>query len=109
MSNAKANRRGHSAHIQAASDHGLRGTMERPIKLTFLGAGSFFTPQLISDVLQIPGERGGVIALVDIDGKRLRRSQRLIKTLLGRLRKKNWRLLASTDRTAVLRDSDYVV
>ncbi len=109
MSNAKANKRGHSAHVQAASEQGLRGRMERPIKLTFLGAGSFFTPQLINDVLRIPGERGGVIALVDIDPQRLRRSQRLIATLIRRLRRKGWRLLVSTDRTAVLRDSDYVV
>src|SRR5688500_16927285 len=109
MSTAKANKQGHSAHTQAAADHGLRGAMARPIKLTFLGAGSFFTPRLINDVLRIPGERGGVIALVDIDAARLRRSQRLITMLLARLRKKNWRLAASTERTVVLRDSDYIV
>jgi alpha-galactosidase len=109
MSNAKANSKGHSAHIDAAASQGLRGRMERPIKLTFLGAGSFFTPRLINDVLRIPGERGGVIALVDIDAARLRRSQRLIALLLARRRKKNWRLVASTDRKAVLRDSDYIV
>ena len=109
MSNAKANKRGHSAHTQAAAREGLRGSMERPIKLTFLGAGSFFTPRLINDVLRIPGERGGVIALVDIDAKRLKLSQRLIATLLARLRKKAWKLIASTDRAAVLAGSDYVV
>jgi alpha-galactosidase len=109
MSNAKANKQGHSAHTQAAASEGLRGAIERPIKLTFLGAGSFFTPRLINDVLRIPGERGGVIALVDIDAKRLRLSQRLIATLLERLRKKAWRLIASTDRKAMLPDSDYVV
>src|SRR5215212_6884640 len=98
MSDAKANLLGHSAHTLDAANQGLRGSMERPIKLTFLGAGSFFTPQLINDVLRIPGERGGVIALVDIDAKRLRRSQRLIAKLLTRLRKTKWRLLASTDR-----------
>src|SRR5215218_3007564 len=105
MSNAKANQRGHSAHTQAAADQGLRGAMERPIKLTFLGAGSFFTPRLINDVLRIPGERGGIIALVDIDAQRLRRSQRLITKLLARLRKKTWRLVATTDRTTALRGS----
>src|SRR5688572_17939969 len=109
MSNAKANKRGHSAHMQAAAREGLRGSMELPIKLTFLGAGSFFTPRLINDVLRIPGERGGVIALVDIDAKRLKLSQRLIATLLARLRKKAWKLIASTDRAAVLPGSDYVV
>ena len=83
--------------------------MERPIKLTFLGAGSFFTPRLINDLLRIPGERGGIIALVDIDAKRLRVSQRLIARLLAQRRKKRWRLVASTDRRTVLRGSDYVV
>ncbi|HUR56133.1 MAG TPA: alpha-glucosidase/alpha-galactosidase [Opitutaceae bacterium] len=109
MPNAKANQKGHSAHTEAAASQGLRGTMERPIKLTFLGAGSFFTPRLINDVLRIPGERGGTIALVDIDASRLRRSQRLIAMLLARRGKKTWRLVASTDRTKVLPDSDYIV
>jgi alpha-galactosidase len=109
MSNAKANQRGHAAHTEAAASDGLRGSMERPIKLTFLGAGSFFTPRLINDVLRIPGERGGIVALVDIDAQRLRRSQRLIATLLAKLRKKSWRLVASPDRAKVLPGSDYVV
>jgi alpha-galactosidase len=109
MSKGKANQRGHSAHTQSAARAGLQGSMERPIKLTFLGAGSFFTPRLINDVLRIPGERGGVIALVDIDPKRLRLSQRLIAKLAAKLRKTSWRLIASTDRTAMLPDSDYVV
>jgi alpha-galactosidase len=109
MKNAKAKPRGHAAHIHAAADEGLRGTMERPIKLTFLGAGSFFTPRLINDVLRIPGNHGGVIALVDIDPQRLRRSQRIIALLLARQKRKTWRLVASTDRATVLRESDYVV
>jgi alpha-galactosidase len=91
------------------NEKGLRGTMDRPIKLTFLGAGSFFTPRLINDLLRIPGERGGTIALVDIDAKRLRVSQRLIVRLLARRRKKTWRLVASTNRKSVLRGTDYVV
>src|SRR5215212_3205639 len=109
MPNAKAKQRGHAAHTQPSAEQGLRGTMARPIKLTFLGAGSFFTPSLINDVLRIPGARGGVIALVDIDARRLRLSQRLIAKLLARLGKNGWRLVASTDRSKVLPGSDYIV
>jgi alpha-galactosidase len=59
---------GHAAHTQAMEgSRGLAGTMGRPIKVTMMGAGSGFTPRVVSDILQIPGEQGGTIALVDID------------------------------------------
>jgi len=83
--------------------------MARPIKLTFLGAGSFFAPRLVNDVVRIPGNRGGTIALVDIDARRLDITSRLIRKLLRHLRRKNWKVLASPDRAEVLADSDYVI
>lgn len=36
---------GHAAHTQDAASRGLAGQFQRPIKVTFIGAGSFFTPQ----------------------------------------------------------------
>lgn len=101
--------KGHAAHTRDAGVSGLPGKVSRPIKLTFLGAGSFFTPRLINDLVRIPGERGGTIALVDIDEARLRVSARLVRRLLAALGKAHWRLKASTRRAEVLKDSDYVV
>ncbi len=101
--------RGHAAHTQDAATLGLPGVMPRPIKVTFLGAGSFFAPRLLNDVMRIPGECGGTIALVDIDAKRLSLTKRLITKLIAQLGRKNWKVTASTDRTKVLKNSDYVV
>ncbi len=101
---------GHAAHTQDAAAQGLSGVMQRPIKLTMLGAGSGFTPRLVNDVLRIPGNQGGVIALVDIDLGRLRTMRQLITKLVAKLGKeKAWKVIASPDRTQVLKGSDYVV
>jgi alpha-galactosidase len=101
---------GHAAHTQDASSLGLTGTIDRRIKLTFLGAGSFFAPRLINDVLRIPGNRGGTLALVDIDEVRLRMSARLVRKLIREVSPTvKWRVVAATDRRDVLADSDYVV
>jgi alpha-galactosidase len=100
---------GHAAHSQAAdSQSGLPGRITRKIKITFIGAGSMFTPRLISDVLRIPNAVGGTFALVDIDPTRLRVMQQLVTRMVaadgGR-----WKVEASTDRKKVLRGSDYLV
>jgi len=101
---------GHAAHTQDAAAQGLPGVVQRPIKITMMGAGSGFTPRLVNDVLRIPGNQGGVIALVDIDADRLRTMQKLIVKLVAKLKQdKKWRVAASPDRTQVLKGSDYVV
>lgn len=101
--------RGHAAHTQSSAQTGLSGSMERPIKLTFLGAGSFFAPRLVNDVVRIPGNRGGTLALVDIDARRLGVTARLIRRLLTALGAKHWKVVASVDRTRVLPATDYVI
>ena len=100
---------GHAAHTQDAAALGLSGTMHRPIKLTFLGAGSFFAPRLVNDVVRIPGNQGGTIALVDIDAKRLALSARLVRKLIAQTATTKWNVVASTDRRAVLKGTDYLV
>ncbi len=92
-----------------ADDAGFAGAMPRPIKITFLGAGSFFAPRLLNDVLRIPGGRGGTIALVDVDAQRLRLTCRAIRRLVAASSKARWLIVASLKRSEVLRDSDYVV
>ncbi len=83
--------------------------MPRPIKLTFLGAGSIFTPRLVSDILSIPGGRGGTLALVDFDPRPLLTMQQLINRLADKLGKSRWRILTSTDRREVLKGCDYAI
>jgi len=101
---------GHVAHTQAAdSAQGLAGEMRKPIKLTMLGAGSGFTPRLVSDVVQIEGNPPGEICLVDTDAKRLARMVKYIDILLAKLGKADWRVVATTERREVLEDSDYIV
>ncbi len=100
---------GHAAHSKSAAASGLPGVMRRPIKLTMMGAGSGFTPTLVRDVLQIPGSLGGTIALVDVDAGRLRTMHGLIQKVLDTQGKTDWKVESSTDRTAVLGGSDYVI
>lgn len=101
---------GHAAHTQDSALRGLPGSVRRPLNIVMLGAGSVFTPRLLNDVLRIPGEQGGTISLVDVDTRRLRAMQRVIKLLLQRLKKeKRWRVRASPERRRVLKKADYVV
>jgi alpha-galactosidase len=106
---ASDEKKGHAAHTQEAAAIGLQGAMPRPLKITMLGAGSGFTPRLVNDVLQIAGESGGTIALVDVDTNRLSTMKQLIEKLLGQLGKTNWKVVASPDRTEVMEGSHYLV
>lgn len=110
ITSKKSKLSGHAAHTQNAAAKGLPGSVQRPIKLTMLGAGSGFTPRLVNDVLRIPGNQGGVIALVDIDLGRLRTMRQLIVKLVEKLGQEDrWKVVASPDREQVLKGSDYVV
>ncbi len=106
----KENSKGHAAHTQDAGiKDGLGDTALRPMKITMLGAGSFFTPRLVNDVLRIPEAEQGEIVLVDIDVHRLEPMHRLIRMLIDRMDKSGWSVTASTDRREVLKGSDYIV
>ena len=102
---------GHAAHTQNAATRGLAGRFDRPVKLTFLGAGSFFAPRLVSDLIKTPGNRGGTIALVDIDAPRLALTHRLVRKLIANEAQSGsrWKVVASTRRRDVLAGTDYVV
>lgn len=101
---------GHQAHTQDASTAGLPGGFSRPVKVTMLGAGSGFTPRLMSDIMRIPGNAGGTLALVDIDPERLRTMERLVRKIAANLgQATRWKVEAFRDRRRALRGSDYVV
>ncbi|MFQ3578458.1 MAG: alpha-glucosidase/alpha-galactosidase, partial [Verrucomicrobiia bacterium] len=100
---------GHADHTQDARQNALPGEFDRPIKVTFLGAGSFFTPKVLNDILHIPKHQGGTFALVDVDEERLRLSQRLITRLVKQANGASWKVIASTDRRQVMAGSDYLI
>jgi alpha-galactosidase len=101
---------GHAEHTQNAVDtRGLPGEFQRPIKLTMLGAGSAFTPRLAWDLFSIPGLKGGEIALVDIDTKRLNITKKLIEKIRDIHGRLDWKITASTDRLKVLAGTHYIV
>jgi hypothetical protein len=74
-----------------------------------LGAGSGFTPRLVNDLFLTPGNRGGEIALVDIDTARLQAMHMVVKKLMAKHGAKGWKVTASPDRRTVLKGSDYIV
>ncbi len=100
---------GHADHTKDAAARGLQGEILRPIKITMLGAGSAFTPRLMNDILRIPGDQGGTIALVDIDRERLDTMVKLITRLAAQLGKTNWKVIGSADRRKVMGGSNYIV
>lgn len=101
---------GHVADTQAAdSQLGLPGSMRRPLKITMLGAGSGFTPRLVSDVAQIADHDEGEVCLVDIDRKRLGLATKFTRLVLDHLGKPGWTITPSTKRREVMEGSDYIV
>jgi alpha-galactosidase len=100
---------GHAAHTKSASATSLEGEFLRPIKVTFLGAGSHFAPRLANDLFLMPGNKGGTLALVDIDAKRLELSRQMLAKLIEKMGVDNWEVVVSTERREVLADSHYIV
>jgi alpha-galactosidase len=105
------NQKGHAAHTKAAEvQEGLRGRINRPIHITFLGAGSGFCPTLCRDVLLIPGNDRGEFRLVDIDKDRLSTMHQVITKLIRESgREEGWTVKAGTDRRELLPGTDYAV
>jgi alpha-galactosidase len=100
---------GHAAHSQTAEERGMPGVFSRPIKVTFMGAGSFFTPRVLIDIMSTPGVQGGTFALVDIEAKRLNLTARMIRQLVANAPGAKWKVEASVDRRKVLKGTDYLI
>lgn len=98
----------HADHTQPVSTLGLPGDMPRPLTVTMVGAGSFFTYSILKDVVLIPGSQGGELRLVDVDERRLRLAERLMRKVVEESGQP-WTVVATTDRNEVLRGTDYIV
>jgi alpha-galactosidase len=100
----------HADHTKPDLRSGLPGSMPRPITVTMLGAGSFFTASILKDILLIPGGLGGELRLIDIDPHRLALSERLMRKILDGLEGgERWSVRASTQREDLLSGTDYIV
>ncbi|MBS4172862.1 alpha-galactosidase [Bacillus sp. FJAT-49736] len=77
-------------------------------KVTIIGAGSFFTHDIVVDILNIEGMDKGVIGLVDIDEKRLEIAHRLVEKII-QVTGKNWSVVSSVNRREVLPGSNFVI
>jgi alpha-galactosidase len=102
---------GHAAHTKAAdSQEGLRGKIQRPLNITFLGAGSGFCPTLCKDVLLTPGSERGEFRLVDVDADRLGTMHKVVSKLIEESgRSDGWSVRSSTNRREVLPGTDYAI
>jgi len=78
------------------------------VKITYLGAGSAFTPILSKDLFQIPGLDRATLCLVDIDPERLDLSCKATKIINDKL-KANWEIVPSTNRREMMSDSDFII
>jgi len=88
---------------------GLPGKFARPVQVTFIGAGSRITPELVSDILHIPGADQVRIALVDTDEERLGTMLKVVRKLIKLHDKPRWTAVASSNRREMLGGSDYVI
>lgn len=77
-------------------------------KISIIGAGSAFTKALVVDILNIDGMDEGVLALVDIDERRLEIAHKLAEKVVAHSGK-DWSVISSTRRREVLPDSDFVI
>ena len=79
------------------------------MKITIIGAGSAeFSTELMKDVLATPALESGTFALVDIHAGRLELAHQMAEFLIAQSGR-NWKVEASTDRTKMLPNSDYVI
>lgn len=78
------------------------------MKISIIGAGSKFTEKIVVDILNIQGLEEGIIALVDIDSRRLALASKIVEKVVELLGVK-WKIISSTNLREVIKDSDYVI
>lgn len=79
-------------------------------KITFIGAGStIFAKNVLGDAMLTPSLADSHIALYDIDEKRLRESEAMLKTINKNANHNRAEIQVYHDRKEALRDADFVV
>ncbi|MFA6175974.1 MAG: alpha-glucosidase/alpha-galactosidase [Phycisphaerae bacterium] len=95
--------------MKKADNLGILATVDRPLKIVFLGAGSAFFRALFTDVLNMPGAETGEMALVDIDAPRLAMAGKLGEKLIALATRPGWRISMHADRLPALAGADYII
>ena len=95
-------------HIKKAANIGLQRSINRHLKVVFLGAGSFFLSSLFSDILRIPGTEFGEMCLVDIDKDRLALAAKLCQKMINDADKK-WIVTCETTHKQMLENANYII
>ncbi|MGH1880304.1 alpha-glucosidase/alpha-galactosidase [Enterococcus casseliflavus] len=79
-------------------------------KITFIGAGStIFAKNVLGDAMLTPSLADSQIVLYDIDEKRLRESEAMLKTINKNANQNRAEIQVYHDRKEALRDADFVV
>lgn len=100
----------HADHSKTIDTLGLPGELPRPLNITMIGAGSFFTNSVLKDVILIPGHKGGELRLIDIDEARLTLAHKLMQKIVDEAGQSHlWKIYASTKRRELLPGSDYLI
>lgn len=80
------------------------------VKITFIGAGStIFAKNVLGDVMLTPSLQYSEIALYDIDEKRLKESELMLKTMNKNINKNRANIISYDDSKEALRDADFVI
>lgn len=77
-------------------------------KIAIIGAGSEFTQKILADLLRIEALEEAVVALIDIDARRLHLVHRLVERMVE-ARGRKWVVESSTDRKQLLAGTHFVI
>lgn len=79
-------------------------------KIAFMGAGStIFAKNVLGDVMMTPSLRDSEIALYDIDSKRLKESEMMLKNINKNCNEGRAKIKSYLDRKEALRGANYIV
>lgn len=80
------------------------------VKITFIGAGStIFAKNVLGDAMLTPSLQNAEMALYDIDEKRLKESELMLKTMNKNINKDRAKISSYEDSREALRDADFVI
>lgn len=99
---------GHYEHSKIVEQKQDVSTEKIPLKLVFLGAGSYFFERLFVDVLSVGAFESGTMTLVDIDPERLENA-RLIGEKINAEMGKSWQIKAYEDYSKALDGAQYII
>ncbi len=80
------------------------------VKITFIGAGSsIFAKNVLGDAMLTPSLQHAEMALYDIDKKRLKESELMLKTMNKNINEGRANIVSYEDSREALRDADFVI